>query len=248
MLTRRFLTLAALVAGLAAAPAAPGAIIPTTPLPPCGTPPCVVQVLHGAAPQPYPSSPGDPYSIFVNTYMLIGAEWFSYLIDDGTATMTTADEFTIEINTGSTYPAETFARGQGVVVTRSGTAPGPYTIRIVLRPVRMAYGEPGGCNSSGVCGMTAPTLDPAQLNGTIDDLGYIVDPDDKAAMRGFDLASNTDWVSTPLQLDYATNSIVLDVGNAHFEPDGTTVFRGAAEFRIPNAMLRRLYNVDDRRP
>ena len=245
MLARRVLTLAALVVGLAAAPSASADIIPTTPLPACGSPPCVVSVFHGTAPLPYPSTTGDQYAIFVSTYVLIGARYFSFLIDDDAATMTTADEFTITINTGSTYPAETFARGQGVVVTRSGAAPGPYTVRMTLRPVRMAYGEPGGCNSSGVCGMTAPTLDPAQLNGQIDDLGYIVDPDDKAAMRGFDLASNTDWVSTPLQLDYATNSIVLDVANAHFEPDGVTVFRGAAEFRIPNAMLRRLYHVDD---
>ena len=177
--------------------------------------------------------------------MLAGARYFSFLIDDGTVTMTTADEFTIAINTGSTYPAETFARGQDVVVTRSGNFLGPFAVRMTLRPVRMAYGEPGGCNSSGICGMTAPTLDPAQLNGQINNLGYIVDPADKAAMRGFDLASNTDWVSTPLQLARATNSIVLDVANSHFEPDGATVFRGAAEFRIPKAMLRRLYHVDD---
>jgi hypothetical protein len=244
MPTRRVLTLAALVVGLAAAPAASADIIPTTPLPACGSPPCLVSVLHGATPLPYPSTSGDEYSIFASTYTLIGARYFSFLIDDGTATMTTADEFTIAINTGSTYPAETFARGQDVVVTRSGTFLGPFTVRMTLRPVRMAYGEPGGCNSSGACGMTAPTLDTAQLNGQIDNLGYIVDPADKAAMRGFDLASNTDWVSTPLRLDYATNSIVLDVANSHFEPDGTTVFRGAAEFRIPNAMLRRIYHVD----
>lgn len=246
MLTRRVLTLAALVVGLAAAPAASADIIPTTPLLACGTPPCVVSVLHGATPLPYPSTSGaDEYSIFASTYMLAGARYFSFLIHDGTATMKTADEFTISINTGSTYPAETFARGQDVVVTRSGNWLGPFTVRMTLRPVRMAYGESGGCSSSGVCGMTAPTLDPAQLNGQIDNLGYIVDPADRAAMRGFDLASNTDWVSTPLRLDYATNSIVLDVANSHFEPDGTTVFQGATEFRIPKAMLRRLYHVDD---
>jgi hypothetical protein len=64
-------------------------------------------------------------------------------------------------------------------------------------------------------------------------------------MRGFDLSTNAEWVSTPLQLDYATNSIVLDASNSHFENDGTTVFVGEAEFRIPFAMLSRLYNVDD---
>jgi hypothetical protein len=64
-------------------------------------------------------------------------------------------------------------------------------------------------------------------------------------MRGFELATNADWVSSPLQLDWETNSIVLDAANAHYEHGTSTVFVGAAEFRIPNAMLTRLYNVDD---
>ena len=86
---------------------------------------------------------------------------------------------------------------------------------------------------------------PGYLDGWVDDLDYIDDPDDGAAMRGFDLSTNADWVSSPLQLDYETNSIVLDASNSHFENDGTTVFVGEAEFRIPFAMLSRLYNVDD---
>ena len=64
-------------------------------------------------------------------------------------------------------------------------------------------------------------------------------------MRGFDLASNAEWVSSPLQLDPVTRAIVLDVANAHWEPMGSTVFAGSAEFRLPFPMLSRIYDVDD---
>ena len=125
MLTRRVLTLVVLVFALAAAPAASADIIPTTPLPACGTPPCVVSVLHGAMPLPYPSTSGDEYSIFASTYMLAGAKYFSFLIDDRTATMTTADEFTIAINTGSTYPARRSRAGK----TWSSTGAATFSVR-----------------------------------------------------------------------------------------------------------------------
>jgi hypothetical protein len=156
--------------------------------------------------------------------------------------LTTSETWAVVLNTGPVVPEETFARGQDVAIARGDDGSGNHTVRFTMNPVRMAD---GGCNSSGTCIPVAPTLRAAYMDGWVDDLAFVTDPEDRAAMRGFDLASNTDWVSSPLQLDFATNAIVLDVANSHFEPDGTTVFRGAAEFRIPNAMLRRLYNVDD---
>lgn len=157
--------------------------------------------------------------------------------------LTTSETWDVVLNTGLVFPEETFARGQNVTITRSVTGARHHRVRFTLDPVRMAD---GGCSPSGAC----PAVNPnptrvAYLDGWVDDLAYITDPLDRAAMRGFDLASNTDWVSSPLQLDFATNSIVLDVANSHFENDGTTVFEGRAEFRLPNAMLTRLYNVDD---
>ena len=152
-----------------------------------------------------------------------------------------ADVWVVTINTGATYPAETFSRARNVTVVR-GSSGASHTVRFTVQPVRIAD---QGCNSSGVCSLVAGRTSPGYLDGWVDDLSYVDDPADRAAMRGFDLSTNADWVSTPLQLDYDTNSIVLDAANAHFESDSTTVFVGEAEFRIPFAMLSRLYNVDD---
>jgi hypothetical protein len=156
-------------------------------------------------------------------------------------TLDYGDTWTFNINTGSTAPSTTFSRGRNVEVTRGGTATS-HTLQVQMQPVRMAY---GACNSSGGCPGLPTTLATGYLEGWVNDLSYVTDPGYAAAQRGFDLATNADWASTPPQLDFDTNSIVLDVANAHFEPDGTTVFVGEAEFRLPNAMLSGLYGVDD---
>ena len=103
----------------------------------------------------------------------------------------------------------------------------------------------GPCDASGVCPAIATSLRTGYLEVWIGDLDYLSSAADRAAMRGFDLASNAEWVSSPLQLDYATRAIVLDAANAHWEPMGMAVFHGSAEFRLPFAMLSRIYLVDD---
>jgi hypothetical protein len=218
-----------------------------TELPACGggvTSDCVLSVTANSTDVPYPTSDvvGDgPYDVYIATYMRGGGKFYWYQINGDVATMSTTDVFTIKIATGSTFPAQVFARGQDVEVDRDTAAAG-HTIKLQMRPIRAAY---NACDGSGACASQAVDLDPAALSGTVDDLGYYTDPDDAAATRGFELATNADFVSTPLQLDWATNTILLDVANAHFEPDGTTPFIGQAEFRLPNAMLQRFYNVDD---
>ena len=113
---------------------------------------------------------------------------------------------------------------------------------MTLKPVRMAEGP---CDSSGVCPAIATSVRTGYLEVWIGDLDYLTSPADRAAMRGFDLASNAEWVSSPLQLDPATRSIVLDVANAHWEPLSAAVFAGSAEFRLPFPMLSGIYDVDD---
>ncbi len=226
---------------LCAAPAAAGAILPL-----CsgGTPTtCVVSVKRDGITQPYPGGGGNPYVIQALKLDPPSNEDFNFSIDKtvGGWTLELGVPWEITINTGAIAPSQTFSRGRDVTVTRGGVV-GSRTVTFTLSPVRVAD---GGCNSMGVCGTHATTLRPGYLDGWVNDLSYITDPDDVAAMRGFDLSTNADWVSTPLKLDYVTNSIVLDASNAHFEPDGTTVFVGEAEFRIPFAMLSRLYGVDD---
>jgi hypothetical protein len=103
----------------------------------------------------------------------------------------------------------------------------------------------GPCDSTGSCPAIATFLRDGYLEAWIGDLSYVTDPDDRAAMRGFDLASSAEWVSTPPTLQPGTHSIVLDVANSHFEPGGADVFVGSAEFRLPFSMLTRIYDVDD---
>jgi len=234
---RRVLLLTALLA-LAGAPGA------AAQLPLCGpTEPttCVVSVERNGVPVPYPSGPD--YEIVTTTLAPPANEDFYLRVQrtGGAWTLDLADVWEITLNTGSVAPSETFARARNVTVERGGPA-GSRTVTFTFRPVRMADDS---CSGAGVCSGTATRLSPGYLDAWVNDLSYISDPADAAAMRGFDLATNADWVSSPLQLDWDTNSIVLDAANAHFEPDGTTVFVGRAEFRIPNAMLQRLYNVDD---
>jgi len=244
-LTALFVTVCLLPLGSVVGGSSAGAA-PTTPLPPCGggTTPCLQSVTENGI-----DVTSDPdLDIVADRYLQDGARYFHFLImsDDGVNDpfdLDPASTFVVVINTGSRFPGETFARGRDVSIKRGGNATSGYTVRFEMKPVVMSY---GACNSMGSCGGSAGNTDATgYLEGYANDLGYVTDPDDRAAMKGFDLASNADWVSSPLQLDYATNTIILDVANSHFMSDGTTVFSGSAEFRLPFAMLRRLYLVDD---
>lgn len=247
---RLHLALLCAVFGGTALFAAGGAAAAAVELPKCGagtTANCIEQILKDGVAVPYPSDPvvgSDDWDVFATREDIGGARYFDVSIFNDLGTLTVSDVWSVKINTGSTYPGEMFARGQDVTVTRSTGGGPPYTVTVTLSPVEMAY---DGCTSSGACGEFAGEYDPAQIRAVVNDSGYRSDPDDALAMRGFDLATNTDWVSSPLELDYATNTILLDVANAHRKPlsEGGGVFRGQAEFRLPNAMLRRLYNVDD---
>ena len=245
---RHSLTITVALAALALAPAASAA----TTLPACsGVTPtnCVVSVARNGAPVTYPTGVGDPYQVSAARWTAGGTHYFNFTVSRtiGGFTLDVTDTWNIVLNTGSTYPGETFARGHAVSISRGGGLAGGYTVGFTMHPVRMAVTD-DACGHNGACGgptSVAPHLFTGYLDGWVDDLHYITDPDDEAAMRGFDLATNADWVSSPLQLDYETNAIVLDVANRHFEPDGTTPFVGSAEFRLPFAMLTRLYLVDD---
>ena len=231
---------AAVVGALGAVPSAWAA-----PLPACGgmvSINCVISVKLGGVTQPYPSGGGDTYEIFVDTVddPLSAYDFVASINLNGGGPLPLGQDWEIAVNTGDTVVGETFARGRDVTVVRGGSA-GSRTVVATLSPVRMA----GDCGPSGTCPMTATIMREGELELWIGDLGYLDSPADEAAMRGFDLATSASWVSSPPTLDYATRAIVLDVGNPHFEVGGTTVFVGSAEFKLPFAMLSRLYDIDD---
>lgn len=204
---------------------------------------CVVSVKVEGVATEYPSD-GDPYEISIRELDVGAGAAYDYNVlvyGPGGAALPVGEEWEIALNLGSTFPGETFSRGRNVNVVRGGTATSR-TLTATLEPVRLAD---QGCSSSGVCVPTAGRLITGYLELWISDLSYVTDPDDRAAMSGFDLASSAEWISSPLTLDYATHAIVLDVANSHWEPGGSTLFVGSAQFRLPFPMLSRLYDVDD---
>jgi hypothetical protein len=209
-------------------------------------PPCVESVKKNGVTFPY----NDTSGAFDQAYALTFTNppdptvWFNFNIRDetGGASLNVADRYEITLNLGPGFTGETFARGHNVVVTRSTDLAGNALFTFAQNPVRTADDS---CTGAGVCLMTATRTQTGYLDGWVDDLAYLDDPADAASMRGFDLASNVDWIASPLELDYVTNSIFARVANAHFESDGTTPFIGFVEFKLPFPMLRRLYHVDD---
>ncbi len=236
---------------LVIAPVSKGAVI--TPLPLCtGDPatnaPCLISVTHEGAPIPYNSNLFEGHdSVFAGTYLDGSTTWFNWSIQDenGDFALTFGDTYSISINTGTVFPGETFARGHNLVVNRTTDSLGHHIVTFTQEVVRTAD---QGCDGAGVCTANAGRTNSGYLDGWVDNLQYVDDAADRAAMRGFDLASNIDWVSSPLELDYLTNSIFLRVANSHFEghpSPAMTPFVGFAEFRLPFPMLHRLYDVTD---
>jgi len=212
-------------------------------------PPCVVSVKKDGAAIPYNAASGGSDDLVVAMHFHVPGDPtsrfnFSISAPDGSFTLNTAKRYEVALNLGGVYPGETFARGHDVKVDRTVVG-GHNIVTFTQNPVRMADDS---CTGAGVCSMTATRTSTGYLDGWIDNLTYISDAADRTSMRGFDLASNVDWVSSPLELDDSTNSIFLRVANAHFEgppsPAGT-LFVGSAEFKLPFPMLRRLYEVDD---
>lgn len=214
---------------------------------PTPAPPCVVSVKRNTVPIPYNQTTGIGLDVVLAIKFHITGDPtkhfnFGIQASDGSDTLNPSDVYEMTLNLGTADPGETFERGHDVTITRDLSDPNNKTVTFTQNPVRVAD---GGCNSMGSCVMTAAQTRTGYLDGWIDDLQYIIDPLDRASMRGYDFATNADWSSSPPALNYDTHTFVLDIGNAHFEADGTTPFIGSAEFRFPFAMLSRLYDVDD---
>lgn len=239
----------AAVALAALAPAAGAVVYTPRVLPPCATPTsteCIAAVTDDGAPVTIAdwawatlSSPAEGHPVD-HPFILAG-------IGNGPAGERALDPthvYGLTLRTGALRPAQVFGRGTQVTVERVGTAAAGYEVTMIARPVRLAYTD-SGCAGTGVCPAVADRFSAAYWDAQIDDGSAFADPDDQAAADGFHFFSSTDWFSSPPSLDFATHAITVDVANSHFEPDGTTVFSGTAELLLPDAMLTRLYLVDD---
>src|SRR5438309_12085428 len=87
---------------------------------------CVVSVARNGAPIPYPSLVTDPYQVRVAKAAPPSNENY-YLSVERTMsgpTLDLSDVWELVVNTGSSYPGETFAHRRNVTVVRGGGAGG----------------------------------------------------------------------------------------------------------------------------
>lgn len=247
---RLVLTLIALAAG-AFVFAAPASAASITDCDAPSAPPCFASITKNPDTSPVVLHQSDVgvEQIGGTTYMLDGARYWTFSIQDDTGhfDLNTADVYEVVLDIGSGNPGETFMRGQNVVVGRDTSVAGHHTVTIKMNPVPVSYTF-SGCNGNGTCPMRPDVEATGYYEAYIDNLGYLTDPADEAAMQGWDLVASTDWISSPPTLDYATHTFLIDAANAHCANPGPATcvpFVGGVSMTFPFAMLSGLYEVDD---
>jgi hypothetical protein len=241
----------ALCAGVLAAPA-PAPPIPSDPIPDCddpAPPPCFVSITKNGT---TPLQQNDVLDTGVEviggqTFVIEGARYWNFSIQDqhGDFSLNPSDVYEVVLDIGGGNPGETFSRGQNVVIERDTDTPGHHTVTFTMNPVPVSHTF-SGCNGNGTCPERPDVEATGYLEGSVDNLRYITDPADEAAMQGWDLVASTDWISTPPTLNYDTHTFIVDAANSHCaNTAGTCVpFVGAVSMTFPFAMLSHLYEVD----
>jgi len=251
---RVFLTLlAAAGAAFIFAGSTPAPIIPSDPILDCDDPspaPCFVSITKNGTTTLHENNITEAGVEVIggNTFVLEGARYWKFWIQDehGDFNLNTADTYQVVLDIGNGNPGETFSRGQNVVIDRDTSVPGHHTVTFTMNPVPISYTD-SGCNGNGTCPTRPDFVTTGYLEGSVDNLNYITDPADEAAMQGWDLVSSTDWISSPPTLDYDTHTFIIDAANSHcanLGPAPCVPFVGGVSMTFPFAMLSHLYDVD----
>jgi len=192
---------------------------------------------------------GSPtYTVFVDTYIdpvekLHNTGW---TVSGATASDVTHD-FTVVLDTGSIKPRIVNAKGLHGSTTRwMDSGSGHWMIKITARPAEML--ETCSNPSPPYCPVTAPDGSVQyELNPHIDDATwYSSNPAEADKLNGLDQFSNINLLWYPPTITTSSTGVVtMDIAmeNSHYYPDGTTVFHGQAEIRLPNRILRELYGI-----
>ncbi len=247
-LARCFAIVLPLGAVFGAAPPAPAAErwCATGSLPPC---------VNAATVDGLPVGPTHPqYLIDTSPVASGGSTEFLWSVEDratgadlGSGAL--AQDWAIEWSTGAVPPRVSFVRGGEAGVVRTETA-GNHSIEIRSSPVYAANNSDCDQSSSPWTCPDVPEHEfAAYLAGQVTDYGSWDDVPQRLAFDGMDFATNVALTSVPPEIvgDPATGASQLRVPLAshHFLGDGTTVFEGRAEVRIPNAFLKAVYEIDD---
>jgi hypothetical protein len=205
--------------------------------------PCIVSAfresvnLHGSG----------TYSVFVDTYSdpVEKLHNTGFTVFGATAADVTAD-FTVTLNTGSIKPRIVSAKGlHGSTVRWQDSGSGDWMLKVTARPAEML--ETCSNPAPPYCPVTAPDGSVQyELNPHVDDATwYSADPAEADKLNGLDQFSNINLLWYPPTITTTTTGVTMDIAmeNSHFYPDGTTVFHGQAQIRLPNHILRELYGI-----
>jgi len=208
-----------------------------------GVAPCIVSLHKDGLPQ----TPGAPYNVNRDEYDIPSGE---YLHNTGfTVTGLTAadvgDEFEVVMKTGSIKPRVISGWGANGRTQRwhDGSS---WVVKVTLDAVTMIQScnnptEPY-CTYTGIPGSTR-----YEVHANINDADwYSTNPDVADQLHGLDQFSNINlfWYP-PAITTSSTGAVTMDflMQNAHFFEDGSTVFLGHADVRLPNRVLRGFYGI-----
>jgi hypothetical protein len=206
--------------------------------------PCLVSILRDG-------SPVDPvtYSGFVDTYTPPDDDHNTgfTLLKNGSDDLAgeVGHVFTVTLDTGTIQPRIVSGWGVDGHAVRIDDGDGTWQVEVTLEPAEMLM----SCDGE-ACPVIAPDYALRVRAGVhVDDATwYAAGGGDPDALTGLDEFSNVNllWYPPTITVDSA-GVVTMDIAmkNSHFYPDGTTVFLGHANIRLPNHVLRDLYGIPD---
>jgi len=154
------------------------------------------------------------------------------------------DVWIITIDPGSVVPRVVSAAGRDLAAARSSGS-----VQVTATPVVVTDNDE--CNASWPwsCPETAGSERVGYLDIEITDYGTWDDASQRDAFLGMNYATNVGMRSLPPEIEEDPSTgeerVLIRLANHHFRADGTTVFLGFVELRIPYLFLRRVYGIDE---
>jgi hypothetical protein len=156
------------------------------------------------------------------------------------------DRWVITLDTGTIVPRVVTGHGKDATTGRTPDGDGTYHLTVGATPVVVVE----DCDTSvwpWTCDGTATKERIGYLDGQVTDYGAWTDAAQRRSMYGLDYWTNITVTSVPPEIvpDPASGEEMLLIRMAapHFRTDGTTLFRGSSELRIPNAFLKETYGI-----
>ncbi|MFN8195262.1 MAG: fibronectin type III domain-containing protein [Nocardioidaceae bacterium] len=153
--------------------------------------------------------------------------------------------FTVTMDTGTIKPRIVSGWGTDGHAVRTNDGDGTWHVTVTFEPAEMLMSCIGE-----VCPTTAPAdTQRVEANVHVDDASWYADGGgDPEDLTGLDVFSNINLLWYPPAITVDPSGVVtmtVEMTNSHFYPDGSTVFLGHANIRLPNHVLRDLYGIPD---